>query len=79
MELSSQLLTTDKASAQSLPKIKPPKGFEQQKDVCYWKVIGQSFFFLVYLKEEFCAFCPNSRIRLFLYDPEVIEANNLTD
>lgn len=47
VELSSQLLTTDKASAQSLPKIKPPKGFEQQKDVCYWKVIGQSFFFLV--------------------------------
>lgn len=37
------------------------------------------FFGLFYLKEELCAFCPNSRIRLFLYDPEVIEANNPTD
>lgn len=48
-------------------------------------VIGKSldnlffFFGLFYLKEELCAFCPNSRIRLFLYDPEVIEANNPTD
>lgn len=46
-------------------------------------VIGKSldnlFFGLFYLKEELYAFCPNSRIRLFLYDPEVIEANNPTD
>lgn len=52
MELSSQLLTGDKAhsSVQNLPKINSPKGFEEQQDVCYQRGIGQSFFRFILLE-----------------------------
>lgn len=59
VELSSQLLTGDKAhsSVRKLPKINSPEGFEYQQDVCCWKGIGLSLLGLFYWKEEVCAFC----------------------
>lgn len=82
VELSSQLLTGDKAHSpvQKLPKINSPEGFVYQQDVCCWKGTGLSLLGLFYWKEEVCAFCllfcPWSKMRLCACGPEVAEADN---